>query len=190
MKQAERRSSARRNLTSAVVDCLDRVGYAQTSITAVQEAAGVSRGAVLHHFPSKHALMVGTAETLLASALRRTAPRATGPLEEQIVDYWREVVDTPAGRAFLEILIACRTDAELRRDVRAVIAAWEEGLTASAFEGVLGRPIGPQPDVDALWGVIRAFMRGLLLDLPPDPVRAERRVRLFAGMLIRHLETP
>lgn len=191
MKQAERRRGTQQKLTSAVVECLDRMGYAQTSITAVQEVAGLSRGALLHHFPSKRALIAGTARAVLNSALESTttihAEDASG-LEEQLVAYWRSVVDTPAGRAFLEILTAARTDDDLRTAIQEVVSDWESGLTAATFERFVGRPVSASAEaVEALWGVSRAFLRGMLLETPKNPERAERRVRLFARMLADHL---
>ena len=191
MKQADRRRDARRKLTSAVVECLDRFGYAQTTITTVQQAAGVSRGAVLHHFPSKLELIAGTARALLSSALERTQspPKVEGvPLEEQVLDYWRNVVDTRAGRAFVEILAASRSDAELREAVDSVLFEFENELTVSAFERMIGEPVVLSAgEVEALWGVSRAFLRGMLLETRDDPERAERRVRLFARMLTQVL---
>lgn len=187
MKQADRRRDARRRLTAAVVRCLDEVGYAQTTITAVQAAAGVSRGAVLHHYPSKLELMTATAQAVLGSAVASIQAAPRGDLETQVLNTWRGVVDTPSGRAFLEILAACRTDRELRDAVQQVIAAWEQGLTRAMFERYFGQTVAPDDDVDVLWGVSRAFLRGLLLETPRDPARAERRVRLFARMLTAHL---
>lgn len=191
MKQEERRRGTQRKLTSAVVECLDRFGYAQTSISTVQDAAGVSRGALQHHFPSKLSLISGTARAVLDTALDRTeGVRASKgeSLEEQLMIYWTSVVDTPAGRAFLEILTAARTDDDLREAVREVVTDWETGLTAATFERFVGRPVSASAeDVEALWGVSRAFLRGMLLEMPRNPTRAERRVRLFARMLADHL---
>lgn len=190
--QSERRRDTRRKLTSAVVQCLDQHGYAQTSITAVQQAAEVSRGAVLHHFPSKLELIAGTTRAVLTAALERAQTsdvwsQATD-VEGLVVDFWRTVVDTPAGRAFLEILGACRTDAELRQAVHEVVCEWESGLTASALERFIGQPvIGDAEDVGALWGVCRAFLRGMLLEMPGDPAKAEQRVQLFGRMLNQYL---
>ncbi|MEN0060703.1 MAG: TetR/AcrR family transcriptional regulator [Myxococcota bacterium] len=190
--QAERRRDTQRKLTNAVVRCLDQLGYAQTSITAVQEAAGVSRGAVLHHFPSKLELIAGTAKVLLTQALERTQDaepwRGATSVEELVVHYWRTVVDTPAGRAYLEILGACRTDEELRAAVQEVVEEWESGLTSAALERFIGRPMPTKPDdVVALWGMCRSFLRGLLLDMSVDSQRSEQQVRLFARLLSTHL---
>ena len=62
-------AAARATLVEATISCLDKFGYAATSINRIQEAAGVSRGALTHHFPNKEDLMVATLDRLLISTL-------------------------------------------------------------------------------------------------------------------------
>src|SRR4051795_4690266 len=62
--QEERTRVMRARLLEATVDCLVEVGFAGTSTTLVSERAGVSRGAQLHHFPTKNALVVAAVEHL------------------------------------------------------------------------------------------------------------------------------
>ena len=73
----------RARLLEATVDCLVERGFAGTSTTLVSERAGVSRGAQLHHFPTKNALVVAAVEHLtevrgaeLAAAAADAADRA------------------------------------------------------------------------------------------------------------------
>ena len=54
--QEERSAATRAKLLDATIDCLIELGYAGTTTTLIAERAGVSRGAQLHHFPSKDAL--------------------------------------------------------------------------------------------------------------------------------------
>jgi AcrR family transcriptional regulator len=54
----------RARLLEATVECLVERGFAGTSTTLVSERAGVSRGAQLHHFPTKNALVVAAVEHL------------------------------------------------------------------------------------------------------------------------------
>src|SRR5690349_7791519 len=68
LTQEERRTRMRRRLLEAAVACLREKGYAETTVTEVQERAGVARGTLLHHFPAKAELMVAATEHL---ALRR-----------------------------------------------------------------------------------------------------------------------
>ncbi|MET0449745.1 MAG: TetR/AcrR family transcriptional regulator, partial [Aeromicrobium sp.] len=62
--QAERTRAMRLRLMEATVDCLVELGWAGTTTTLVSRRAGVSRGAQLHHFPSKQTLVVAAVEHL------------------------------------------------------------------------------------------------------------------------------
>src|SRR3954449_2997046 len=62
--QEERTRLMRARLLEATVECLVERGFAGTSTTLVSERAGVSRGAQLHHFPTKNDLVVAAVEHL------------------------------------------------------------------------------------------------------------------------------
>jgi AcrR family transcriptional regulator len=52
--QAERSAATRDALLDATIVCLVEDGYANTTTSRVAERAGVSRGAHLHHFQTRH----------------------------------------------------------------------------------------------------------------------------------------
>ena len=62
--QADRSRAMRARLLEATVELLVERGFAGTSTTLVSERAGVSRGAQLHHFPTKNDLVVAAVEHL------------------------------------------------------------------------------------------------------------------------------
>src|SRR6476661_4460498 len=62
--QQQRRDETRRALLDAAVESLIDVGCARTTTLEVQRRANVSRGALLHHFPSKAELMVAAVDHL------------------------------------------------------------------------------------------------------------------------------
>ena len=51
--QEERTRAMRQRLLDACVECLVERGWSGTSTTLVSQRAGVSRGAQLHHFPTR-----------------------------------------------------------------------------------------------------------------------------------------
>src|ERR1700754_2868632 len=59
---AERSATTRSRLIAACIECLIKVGHAATTTTLVLKTAHVSRGAMLHHFPSRAKLLLATAE--------------------------------------------------------------------------------------------------------------------------------
>jgi AcrR family transcriptional regulator len=104
------------------VECLVERGWSGTSTTLVSERAGVSRGAQLHHFPSKSALVLAAVEHLSevrGAELREAAdalpagPRRTRAVLGMLADHFTSPVFTAA----LELWVAARTDAELHEAV-------------------------------------------------------------------------
>ncbi len=65
LTKAERGAAMRARLLDATIDCLVELGWAGTSTTEVVRRAGVSRGAQVHHYPSKDDLVLAAIEHLL-----------------------------------------------------------------------------------------------------------------------------
>src|SRR6202008_2095778 len=63
---ADRRAATRRRLLDATIETLVESGYSRTSTLEVQARAGVSRGALLHHFASRADLLISAVDHLIA----------------------------------------------------------------------------------------------------------------------------
>jgi AcrR family transcriptional regulator len=74
--QAERRAATRSALIAAATEGFARAGYESLSTEAVLSRAGVSRGALYHHFASKADLMAAVFEAVTLSALDRARSAA------------------------------------------------------------------------------------------------------------------
>ena len=116
--QEERTRAMRARLLEATVECLVERGFSGTSTTLVSERAGVSRGAQLHHFPTKNALVVAAVEHLTgvrrseleaAAARLPEGPRRTRAVLQVLADHFTSPVFTAA----LELWVAARTDPAL-----------------------------------------------------------------------------
>ena len=116
--QEERTRLMRARLLEATVDCLVEHGFSGTSTTLVSERAGVSRGAQLHHFPTKNDLVVAAVEHLTevraeelaaAAAELPTGARRTRAVLQMLGDHFASPVFTAA----LELWVAARTDETL-----------------------------------------------------------------------------
>lgn len=119
--QAERRDAMRERLLKATLACLARDGYANTTVSSIVKQAGVSRGAHVHHYPSKDALILDAAEYLMRRAYRILGNVMLGIIEENdrlqaLIDAtWKEVFSTRMFAAFFELLNASGHDPELAK---------------------------------------------------------------------------
>lgn len=71
--QAERRAATRRRILEAAQALFVRDGYEATTTAKILDAAGVSRGAMYHHFASKEDVFAAVYEAVSSSALARAA---------------------------------------------------------------------------------------------------------------------
>lgn len=115
--QPERTRLMRQRLMEATVESIVEVGWAATSTTVVSQRAGVSRGAQLHHFPSKHDLVVGAVEHV-ADRRREELAVDTSTLPEDgrtraVLQLLAAQFTSPVFVAALELWVAARTDPEL-----------------------------------------------------------------------------
>ncbi|MCW2847310.1 MAG: transcriptional regulator, TetR family [Marmoricola sp.] len=120
--QEERTRAMRQRLLEATIECLVEHGWSGTSTTLVSQRAGVSRGAQLHHFPTKNDLVVAAVEHLselrgeelrTAAAALPTGRRRTRAVLEMFADHFTSPVFTAA----LELWVAARTDEQLHQAV-------------------------------------------------------------------------
>lgn len=114
----ERSALTRLRLVESTVQCLYELGYHQTSTVVVTQRAKVSRGAMLHHFPSKADLMMATMDHIRArrgEAHRKHLEKFTNEREQflHLVDVLWEEFQTPTGVALIELMLGSRNDPEL-----------------------------------------------------------------------------
>lgn len=129
-RQEDRTASTQRALLQATIDCLVEFGYAGTTTRLVAERAGVSRGAQTHHYATKRDLVVAAIEQLFDDQARRFAeafeqvPRSERTFGRAIDALWA-IVTGPVYAATLEVIVAGRTDDELRVVIHGVAARLE-----------------------------------------------------------------
>lgn len=117
--QEERRTATRGRILDAAVESLLERGYAATTVAEVQERAGVARGTLLHHFPTRVDIMVGAvrhvADQRIAQLEREVAliPAGADRLGTLVDLIWRDI-SSPMFFAGLELWVAARTEPSLR----------------------------------------------------------------------------
>jgi len=115
--QEERTRAMRLRLMDATVELLVERGFSGTSTTLVSERAGVSRGAQLHHFPTKNDLVVAAVEHLTevrGRELRESfADLPSRGRTKAVVRTLGDHFASPVFAAALELWVAARSDATL-----------------------------------------------------------------------------
>lgn len=161
--QIERRAKTHAALLDATVDCLVERGYASTSTNDIIHLAGVSRGALLHHFASKAELMGEAVEHVFNRCeMEFREAFAALPVEGRtlvraVEELWA-IFRGPSFDAALELLVAARTDAELRAVLLEVLARFERNVIADF--GVLFPATAANPDGRAMVRLAFATLEG------------------------------
>jgi AcrR family transcriptional regulator len=160
--QNERSAKTRQLLLDAAIKCLSEHGYGMTTTTLVAGTAGVSRGAMLHQFPSKADLMIFVVEAIfeLQAEYFQEHLRATSSERQRLLAYPEAVWATtrsPSGIAVLEIFQGSRSDRALADKLRPVQARIDATAIAS-----LSKEFNRAPSI-ALFQLIVGAARGLAL---------------------------
>lgn len=134
--QEERTASTRRALIDATLDLLAESGYARTTTGEIAKRAGVSRGALMHHFVSKEELVTVSVEHLLAQAtalIRNWLERVrTGELTFD--DFLDRLWEMYSGRLFfitVEHIAEARHNTMLRESMVPVVREFHAALDAT-----------------------------------------------------------
>lgn len=195
--QARRRRNSRgeetrRALIAACIACLYERGYAATSIETVMAKAGISRGSVLHQFPTRLALMAATIEAAMQGMIEDTRARyeaVTEPVEKlrRMSQLFWETQQIPEGIAVTEALLAARWDPELAQALKTIAETIEVEIDEDVRK--IAAEAGAQ-DIEACVVHARILilsLRGIRLELMFDP---DRRMihRALAEIHARHAE--
>ena len=137
--QAKKSAMMRDTILDAALECFISIGYANTTTARIAEKAGVSRGAMLHHFPSKTELMQAAVEYLHGKLLELYA----GSIEKVSLDlpvdernrtglqgYWN-YLSSDLYVAYHELCVAGRTDPELQHILEDSIRRFDENIVDS-----------------------------------------------------------
>ncbi|MBG0511647.1 TetR/AcrR family transcriptional regulator [Agrobacterium leguminum] len=137
--QAERSAETKEKILQATIDLLFEQGNARLTTALVDERAGVSSGARVHHYPAKIDLVVAaTGHTYeLAAQLGRqralSARNSPEPLREYVKDCLSIYFDWPFIAA-LEVVITARTDEVLMERLRPVLENFHGAMKATWIE--------------------------------------------------------
>jgi AcrR family transcriptional regulator len=183
---AERTAAMRKRLIDAAIECLGEHGYGATTLQMVTDVAGVSRGAVLHHFPAKSDLMIAVAEYAAEKQnrhVRRLLANTKVGMDRFLavtMATW-DAMTKPAATALLEIMLGSRSDPELADRFPAVIESLEKYQREGVWEQAQSVGITDKATIEAMVHLHTAAMRGLALELmfSKDVARADAAMALL-----------
>lgn len=188
-QRQQQRARTHEALLGATLRCLVNYGYAGTTTQRIQDEAGVSRGALLHHFSSKADLLVAATQYVADVRLQNITDVATELDEsseglEQLVSAIREAMTGPPFQAAIELWTASRTDPQLRE---ALLPA--ERRLGAALHDVFNRHVGirDQGETRIAFESLMAMLRGLELrrTMHDDPDVADQVVERWLRDTLR-----
>lgn len=181
----------RARLRAATEALIAEVGVNAASAAAIALKCGVSRGAMLHHYPTRDALIIDTA----AHFWERSREIVAGLAED--MRHGRTDVATFVGRLYeevfranalvtmLDLMVSGRSDTKIGENVNRILTdlfASYEGLGAQAFQtsGL------PPARIHVIITLIVSTLRGLRIqdNIHPD----EARVRAVLAALVEAVE--
>ncbi len=143
-KMQQRAIATRQRFLEATLQSLAEKGYAATTTQEICRRLNVSRGTLLHHFSTREELIIEAVEYVLGENVSHFKQTMTNLAGRQLTmvdiarNLWEEHWTSPTYYAWLELVLASRTDPVLNKQVRSLSERWTEKFHA-AFRDVMGR---------------------------------------------------
>jgi len=174
-------ATLRDRILNAAVSSLIEQGTARTTTLEVQRRAGVSRGALLHHFPTLAQLLAATVGELIRrneTAVQESLLKLEGANDpvERAIRVLAVATTQPAYLAELELWVVARTDSELHAsllEAEKLARKESERVMKSLFSAS-----NDQPAQAAVVAMTLEFLRGLAVSgvLRNSPVRRQQMI--------------
>lgn len=165
-RSQEMRSAATQQVVlNATLDCIMEKGLRDTSTVDIARRAGVSRGALLHHYPSKDKLLQEALRHLLTNEIFDIEQMARDVEEGRVgFDHFLDTLwEHFSGRMFmisLEFVTAARTDPRISEVLKDVALEFNDALDRIWVKLMLGSEIQPKKRRLALNATL-CFLRGM-----------------------------
>jgi AcrR family transcriptional regulator len=169
--QLQRSAATRTRLLEATIGSLVEHGTQGSTTAGICRRAGVSKGAMLHHYPTKAALFAGAIEHLLSRRLTEFSARFARELDGEalsseqldvvVLALW-EIYSGPTLSAWMELVVAARTDPSVREVMVGVNARFMAAAEV-AFGQLFGIADGAEVRIAAR--LVMALFDGLALNL-------------------------
>ncbi len=190
--QAERAGQTRARILDAAVEVLRRKGYAHFRTADVARAAGVSRGAQLHHFATKEKLVYATMEHVFHNVLetsrrRAHALRPDDDVLERVTEDAREFFFSVPFFISLDIATSINST-RFRKRLMAMVRAARLPAEEAWRQALVARGMPEREADDVLWLTL-GLVRGLAVRMlwQNEPARFDRLLGLWRGIVEEHV---
>ena len=168
LTQDEKTAETRRRLLDSAILCLIDRGYANTTTSEVAERAGLSRGAQLYHFPRKEELLTSAVDHLfhlMFSDMKEKVGRLGNENDRRAVaiDLLWEIANGPLATAWIELVVASRTDSYLRGTVTEVNDRMGEFIDQS-FKELFPRPENAGDDYELIPQIVVLLVEAMAFE--------------------------
>jgi AcrR family transcriptional regulator len=189
---AERSLVTQLELIAATIRVIEERGLDGASAFEIAKAAGVTPGAIQHHFESKKALVLSAATELVHADDRHGSllkwPSPTKPLAERareaVLMLWTLVYSRSRYVTMWSLFMACRTDPEVLNHLRAE----RKKLRDRSQENFLATfpELDQDPDREAFAELVFSSFRGMgVVQLfEPDEVVNERQLAVLSALIV------
>jgi AcrR family transcriptional regulator len=169
---AERSATTRGKLIDAAIELLYKEGYSETTTISVAAKAKVSRGAMLHQFPTRTELLLAVAEHIVAVHRKeRIEKLALENFPDALSRFYAAgdvswaIQSQPSAIALLEIMMATRSDKELRKGFAPFTRSWANMRKKAAEVVAADLGIDDVGKVEDLITLHQTSLRGLAIEL-------------------------
>ena len=195
LTQAERSERMRQRILGAAFEVLRERGCAGFTTAEVARRAGVSRGAQVHHFPSKHELVTAAMEHVFSISLAKglalaaAAQQSGQPLETLLRDaqafYFSDYFYVG-----LDMLLAGGKDPALSEAGARVVRDYRRPVERAWLQVMRGLGLPPDDAEDLLLltvSLVRGF--GIRNLWAPEPERVAHLLGLWQAMVSAYVQT-
>lgn len=189
----DRSVETRARLVDSAIQCLSKFGYAGATTPLIAETAGVTRGALQHHFASRTDLDLAVIDHVAEALNFRFDAESlshrplTTRVSEIVGAYWT-TFESPLFRAAMHIWLALVDDPSVAQRVQAHLEALQQRVDV-AWRVLFADTKVPARKLSELRRVVMGAARGCAIEQMFHPRRSTRaeRERLEA-MMLRELQ--
>jgi AcrR family transcriptional regulator len=167
-KQEDRTRESRQRLREATIAVLIERGYSGLTTKEVITRAGVSNGALMHHYASKMDLVVDATADVYEAATARGQHIAATPASRRdpVGGFVRDCISVYFEWPFLaavEILVVARTDPNLMEQIQPVMQRYRD-VTNERWLGVFAQAGVPQEKASQVLNLTLNLVRGMAVN--------------------------